>query len=49
MAVVKPKPTRKEQNVMALEMAVGTIVGVIFVGVVAPIILAIIVGELWGH
>jgi len=34
---------------MALGVAVTAVVGIIMAGVVGPIILAIIVGEIWGH
>lgn len=34
---------------MALGVAVAAVVGTIMAGVVGPIILAIIVGEIWGH
>ena len=49
MAVVQPKPSRHQQRQWAIEYTVGTIVGTIMVGVVGPIVLAIIVGEIWGH
>lgn len=49
MAVVDPKPTHRDQLRMALGVAVTAVVGIIMAGVVGPIILAIIVGEIWGH
>jgi hypothetical protein len=49
MAVVKAKPSRRQQRQWAIEYTVGTIVNVILIAVVGPIVLAIIVGEIWGH
>jgi hypothetical protein len=49
MAVVQSKPSRRQQRQWAIEYTIGTIVGVIMVGVVGPIILAIVIGEIWRH
>lgn len=49
MAVVKPKPTKADRRLVILKLVIGVIVGTISVGVIAPIVVAIIVGEVWGH
>jgi hypothetical protein len=49
MAVVKPKPTKADRRLTILKLVIGVIVGTISVGVIGPIIAAIIVGEIWGH
>jgi hypothetical protein len=49
MAVVEPKPTKADVRLVILKLVVGVIVGTISVGVIGPIIAAIIVGEIWGH
>jgi len=49
MAVVAPKPTLSQQHQMALAITVMTITGVLVAGVIGPIILAIVVGKIWGH
>jgi hypothetical protein len=49
MAVVEPKPTKADVRLVILNLVVGVIVGTISVGVIGPIIAAIIVGEIWGH
>lgn len=49
MAVVPPQRSNREQRRIAIGIAVMTAIGVVMVGVVGPIITAIIVGELWGH
>jgi F0F1-type ATP synthase assembly protein I len=41
-------PNRK-QNIMAVKLAVGVLVGLVMTGVVGPIVLAIIVGLATGH
>jgi F0F1-type ATP synthase assembly protein I len=41
-------PNRK-QNIMAVKLAVGILVGLVMTGVVGPIVLAIIVGLATGH
>ncbi|MCK4176841.1 hypothetical protein ACFFRE_07910 [Aciditerrimonas ferrireducens] len=48
MAVVEPKPSRREQTKMALGMAAGGLIGAVLVGIVAPIVLAMLVGAIWG-
>jgi len=49
VAVVKPKPTTADVRLTLLKLVVGVIAGTLMAGVVGPIILAIIVGEIWGH
>ncbi len=49
MAVVEPNPTKADVRLTILKLVVGVIVGAISVGVIGPIIAAIIVGEIWGH
>ncbi|GEM_PF-6695396 len=49
MAVVEPKPTRQEQRAMAVQIALAFVLGGILVGVVGPILVAIVVGKIWGH
>ncbi len=49
MAVVEPKRTNRDQAVLAFEIAVSVVIGVMGAGVVGPILLAIIVGKIWGH
>jgi hypothetical protein len=49
MAVVEPKPTKADVRQKILKLVVGTVVGSIAVGVIGPIIAAIIIGEIWGH
>ncbi|MGO9340919.1 MAG: hypothetical protein ACLP6E_00155 [Acidimicrobiales bacterium] len=49
MAVVEPKPTKADRRLVILKLVIGVTVGVISVGVIGPIIAAIIVGEIWGH
>jgi hypothetical protein len=49
MAIVKPKPTAADRRLTILKLVIGVIVGTISVGVIGPIILAILVGEIWGH
>ncbi|MFZ0664234.1 MAG: hypothetical protein WAM97_00650 [Acidimicrobiales bacterium] len=49
MAVVKPKPTKADTRLTLLKLIIGVIVGSIAVGVIGPIIAAIVVGEIWGH
>jgi hypothetical protein len=49
MAVVKPKPTKADTRLTILKLVIGVIVGAISVGVIGPIVLAIVVGEIWGH
>jgi len=49
VAVIDPKPTHRDQLRMGIGIAVTAVVGIVMVGVVGPILLAIIVGEIWGH
>ena len=49
MAVVEPKPSKAEVRLKIMKLVVGVIVGTISVGVIGPIIAAIIIGEIWGH
>jgi hypothetical protein len=49
MAVVKPKPTKADRRQMVLKLVVGIVVGTISVGVIGPIVAAILIGEIWGH
>ena len=49
MAVVEPRRSRRDQVRLAFAMAATIAIGVIMAGVVGPIILAILVGEIWGH
>lgn len=42
-------PTRRDRVIMMVKFAVGLVVSVVFVGVVAPIVLAIIIGLADGH
>lgn len=49
MPIVEPKPTKADRRLLILKLVVGVIVGTISVGVIGPIIAAIIVGEIWGH
>lgn len=49
MAVVKPKPTKADRRLTILKLVIGVIVGTISVGVIGPIVAAIIIGEIWGH
>ncbi len=49
MAVVEPKPTKADTRLVILKLVIGVTVGVISVGVIGPIVAAIIVGEIWGH
>jgi hypothetical protein len=49
MAVVEPKPTKADVRLVILKLVVGVTVGVISVGVIGPIIAAILIGEIWGH
>ena len=49
MAVVEPKPSKADVRQKILKLVVGTVVGTIAVGVIGPIIAAIIIGEIWGH
>jgi len=39
----------REQNIMAVKLAIGVMVGLVMTGVVGPIVLAIIVGLATGH
>lgn len=48
MAVVEPKRSTRDQLRMGAGMVVGGLVGAIMVGVVGPIVLAILVGAIWG-
>ena len=49
MAVVSPQRSKREQARMALEISVATVIVTIMVGVIGPIVLAILVGKIWGH
>ncbi len=49
MAVVPPQRSNREQRRMAIEIAVVTTIVVIMVGIVGPIIAAILIGKIWGH
>jgi hypothetical protein len=49
MAIVKPRPTKAELRLTILKLVIGVIVGAISVGVIGPIIAAIVIGEIWGH
>ena len=49
MAVVEPKPSKADVRQQILKLVVGVVVGVISVGVIGPIIAAIVIGEIWGH
>lgn len=42
-------PDSRAQLVLAVKMAVGFVVGAIMVGIVGPIVLAIVVGLATGH
>ncbi|HZU79654.1 MAG TPA: hypothetical protein VE991_07035 [Acidimicrobiales bacterium] len=42
-------PTPKEQYVLVGKIAVGAIVGVLMMGVIGPIVLAIVIGLATGH
>lgn len=42
-------PSDREQRVLAMKIAVGFVMGAIMVGVVGPIVLAIVVGLATGH
>jgi hypothetical protein len=48
MAVVPPQRSNKEQRRLATEIAVVSAIAIFVIGVVGPIITAIIVGEIWG-
>lgn len=48
MAVVPPQRSNAEQRRMAIGIAVTTAIGVIMVGVVGPIVAAILIGAIWG-
>lgn len=48
MAVVAPSPSKHEQRQMALGMVIVTVIGTIMAGIVGPIIVAILVGKIWG-
>ncbi len=39
----------REQNIMAVKIAIGVLVGLVMTGVVGPIVLAIVVGLATGH
>ncbi len=49
MAVVDPKPSSRDEVRMGLAMFATAVVGIVMAGVIGPIILAILVGEIWGH
>jgi hypothetical protein len=49
VAVEQPKLSNRDQNKLALEIAIFTVVGVLSAGVVGPIVLAIAIGKIWGH
>ncbi len=49
MAVVKPQRSMRDQVLLSLGIAISIIAGLFVVGVVAPIILAIIIGAADGH
>lgn len=48
MAVVEPKRTTRDQLRLGGGMVIGGLVGAIMVGIVGPIVLAILVGAIWG-
>lgn len=49
MAVVQPKRSSREQLRIGGAMVATGVVGFIMAGVVGPIILAVLVGVIWGH
>lgn len=49
MPVVDARPSHRDQTRMAIGIAVAGVIGTVMAGVVGPIILAILVGKIWGH
>jgi hypothetical protein len=49
MAIEKPKPTKGDVRLTILKLVIGVVVATVSVGVIGPIIAAIITGEIWGH
>lgn len=49
MAVVEPQRSKRDQAMLAFGITVSVIGGLLMVGVVGPIILAIIIGAAGGH
>jgi hypothetical protein len=49
MAVVEPKPSKADVRQQILKLVIGVVVGTIAVGVIGPIVAAIVIGEIWGH
>jgi hypothetical protein len=49
MAVVEPLRSGREQFSEGLKLFIGGLVTALGAGIVGPIVLAIIVGEIWGH
>lgn len=49
MAVVEPKRSDRDQLRMGGAMVVGGLVGAIMVGIVGPIVLAILIGAIAGY
>ena len=49
MPVVDPRPSHRDQVRMATGIVVTGLIGAIMAGVVGPIVLAILIGKIWGH
>lgn len=48
MAVVEPRRSGRDQLRLGGAIVVGGLVGAVMVGIVGPIVLAILVGAIWG-
>ena len=49
MAVVPPRLSGRQQFMTGLQMMVGGLVGALAATIAGPIVLAFLVGKIWGH